>query len=190
MHWLERLFDALQNDEMPYIESLGDHWGELCVTPALAAEWADRLVPTMLHAWNDRAGYFPGTMAALAAMLRAGRHEELLGLVGGYRNDWWPIREYGVRALAALGRVDDAIALAEQPCKVNDSPIARARVIEQLLLDAGRRAEAYEQALVANTGTNRLTTFRAVKKKYPEYEPALILKDLPKQPPGAVQPPA
>ncbi len=183
-HWLDRLFDALQNDEMAFVETIGDHWGDLCVTPALAAEWADRLVPTMLLAWSEKGAYFPGTMAALSAMLRAARHEELHALVMSYRDDWWPIREFGVRALAALGRIDEAVAMAEQPSKMNDNPVARARLVEQLLLDAGRRAEAYQHALDANAGTNRLATFRAVKKKYPEYEPAFILKDLIRRTPG------
>src|SRR5258705_10151151 len=43
--WLERLFDALQDDQMPYIERLGDRWGELCTTPEIASAWADRLLP-------------------------------------------------------------------------------------------------------------------------------------------------
>jgi hypothetical protein len=33
--WLERLFDALQNDQMPYIERLGERWGELRITPVM-----------------------------------------------------------------------------------------------------------------------------------------------------------
>ena len=42
--WLERLFfDALQEDRMPYIEHLGDLWGQLCVTPSIASAWAERL---------------------------------------------------------------------------------------------------------------------------------------------------
>lgn len=183
-HWLERLFEALQNDEMPFVEAIGDHWGDLCQTPALAAEWADRLVPTLRLVWNEKGAYFPGTMAGLSAMLRAGRHEELLALVQSYRNDWWAIREYGARALAALGRIDDAIAMAERPSQFNDDPVARARLIEHFLLESGRRAEAYQHALAANAGTNRLATFRAVKKKYPEYEPAFILKDLVRRTPG------
>jgi hypothetical protein len=184
--WLERLFDALQEDQIPYIERLGDRWGELCAGAVLAGEWADRLVPTMLHAWNDRQGYgyFSGTMAALSAMLRAGRHQQLLELVMGHQNDWWPIREYGVRALAALGRVDEAIALADEPSKVNDAPHARARAAEEVLLAAGRREEAYRYALLANVTTNRLGTFRNIKKKYPEYQPAFILKDLIRRTPG------
>src|ERR1700733_8315745 len=43
--WLERLFDALQDDRMPYIEQLGDRWGDLCASPAIASAWADRLLP-------------------------------------------------------------------------------------------------------------------------------------------------
>ncbi|MEZ5727419.1 MAG: hypothetical protein R3E48_04985 [Burkholderiaceae bacterium] len=42
--WLERLWAACEADEIPYIEQLGDHWGELCASEALAALWADRLV--------------------------------------------------------------------------------------------------------------------------------------------------
>jgi hypothetical protein len=42
--WLERLWEAYQADQIPYIETLGDHWGELCGSPAVAAGWADRLI--------------------------------------------------------------------------------------------------------------------------------------------------
>jgi hypothetical protein len=40
MRWLERLFDALQDDPMPYIEQLGARWGDLCASPAIASVWA------------------------------------------------------------------------------------------------------------------------------------------------------
>lgn len=33
--WLDRLFEAIQEDDPPYIESLGDHWGDLCATQEL-----------------------------------------------------------------------------------------------------------------------------------------------------------
>ena len=42
--WLERLHAASQADGMPYLETLGDHWGELCVTKAIASHWADEMV--------------------------------------------------------------------------------------------------------------------------------------------------
>jgi hypothetical protein len=31
--WLERLWCAIEDDDIPYIELLPHHWGELCVTP-------------------------------------------------------------------------------------------------------------------------------------------------------------
>jgi hypothetical protein len=44
--WLDRLFEAIQEDDPPYIESLGDHWGDLCATQDQASAWADQLLPT------------------------------------------------------------------------------------------------------------------------------------------------
>ncbi len=35
--WLERLWDAYVADAVPYIETLGECWGELCVTRELAS---------------------------------------------------------------------------------------------------------------------------------------------------------
>ena len=42
--WLERLWEALQKDSIPYVELLSDHWGDLCAEPALASQWADTLL--------------------------------------------------------------------------------------------------------------------------------------------------
>jgi len=42
--WLERLFQAIHEDDPPYIESLGEYWGDLCADPALASQWADQLL--------------------------------------------------------------------------------------------------------------------------------------------------
>lgn len=50
--WLERLWEAYQADEMPYIESLGDYWGELCGSKEMASTWADRLIDTVKRAWS------------------------------------------------------------------------------------------------------------------------------------------
>src|SRR5713101_2617748 len=35
--WLERLFEAHAADQMPYIEPLADHWGELCASKEVAS---------------------------------------------------------------------------------------------------------------------------------------------------------
>ncbi|MBL1981199.1 hypothetical protein ELI71_32820, partial [Klebsiella pneumoniae] len=59
--WLGRLWQALQDDEVPYIELLGDYWGELCVTPELASRWADEFIPVVESVWSPAAsghGYF------------------------------------------------------------------------------------------------------------------------------------
>lgn len=38
--WLDRLYEALQEDDIPYLEYLGEFWGELCATPEIASKWA------------------------------------------------------------------------------------------------------------------------------------------------------
>ena len=69
---------------MPYIELLGDYWGELCGSRELASEWADRLIDTCRAAWRpspDLRGFFKGTTNCLSALLAAERYEELLELL-------------------------------------------------------------------------------------------------------------
>ena len=66
--WLDRLWEAHANDAIPYIEGLGDFWGELCVSPETASAWADQLVPIVEMALSpdpQRRGYFHGTTACL-----------------------------------------------------------------------------------------------------------------------------
>jgi len=41
--WLEPLWDAYLADAVPYIETLSEFWGKLCVTKELAWIWADNL---------------------------------------------------------------------------------------------------------------------------------------------------
>ena len=53
--WLERLFAAHAADQIPYIERLADHWGELCASKEVASDWADRLLdPTRSALRRDR----------------------------------------------------------------------------------------------------------------------------------------
>jgi hypothetical protein len=96
--WLERLWEAHAADEIPYIDRLGDFWGELCVSPEVASEWADRLVPIVKMAWSpdpNLRGYFHGTMACFSALLRASRHEEILELLEKAPFVFWPDRQWG-----------------------------------------------------------------------------------------------
>ena len=42
--WLDRLWRAIEEDDIPYIEILACHWGSLCHLPDLATQWADDLM--------------------------------------------------------------------------------------------------------------------------------------------------
>ena len=186
--WLERLWEAHANDAIPYIERLGDFWGALCVSAETASAWADRLVRIVEKALSpdpELRGFFHGTTACLSALFRVGRHEEILALLEKDRLPFWPYREWGVRALAALGRPDEAIAYAEASRGLNQSPIAIAATCEAVLLAAGRVEEAYwRYALEATRGTSYLATYRALARKYPHKRPEELLEDLVATTPG------
>lgn len=187
--WLERLWQALQDDEMPYIEVLGDYWGELCVTPELASHWADEFLPVVESVWSTKAsghGFFKGTSACLASMYAAGRHQELLALLDKARFKWWHDRRWGVKALAAMGRKAEAIRYAEESRGLNDPGWQIAQACEEILLSSGLLDEAYRRyAIEANQGTTNLATFRAIAKKYPNKQQEEILRDLVASTPGA-----
>jgi len=184
--WLERLFAAHGKDEIPYIELLADHWGELCASKHVASLWADRLLPITRMALSpdkDRRGFFHGTTACLSALFRAERYEEILELVDGQLI--WPYKRWGVKALSAKGRRADAIRYAEA-CR---SPWASDWEIdsfgEELLLASGLIDEAYQRyGLTANRAPTYLGWFRAVRKKYPGKAPRQILADLVELTPG------
>jgi len=186
--WLERLWEAHQNDQVPYIARLADHWGELCASRDRASAWADRLigkVEAVLSPNRKPGGYFHGTIACLSALFHAGRHQELIALLDKAPVSLWHYREWGVKALVALGRKAEAIRYAEASRGLNDNPTAIARACEEILLSSGLADEAYARyAIAANQGTTFLATFRAIAKKYPTQVPAKILGDLVASTPG------
>jgi hypothetical protein len=187
--WLERLWQALQDDEIPYIELLGDYWGELCVTPALASQWADVLMPVVESVWSPKAsghGFFKGTSACLASLCAAGRHQELMVLIDKAPFKWWHNRRWGVKALSAMGKKAEAVRYAEESRGLNDPGWQIAQSCEAILLSSGLADEAYRRyAVEANQGTTNLATFRAIAKKYPHKPHAEILRDLVVSMPGA-----
>jgi hypothetical protein len=71
-------------------------------------------------------GYFHGATVCLSALLAAGRHQELLDLLAVNPRTIWHCRQYGVKALAAMGRPADAVRYAEEGHALNDSPVAAA----------------------------------------------------------------
>ena len=173
--WLERLWDAHQEDAMPYIELLGNHWGELCASKEVASRWADQLMGTCKIAWSPNPnlrGVFNGTTNCLSALLTAERSQETLELLETAPYHMWHYRQYGVKALAALGKKAEAIRYAEEAGGLSDSPIAIARVCEEVLLSSGLVDEPRSRyALEANRASTHFAWFRAVARKYPHKEP-------------------
>ena len=189
MKWLDRLFEAIQEDDPPYIEHLGDHWGDLCATPELASVWADQLLPTQRNVLRDRQrgnyAFFSGTTLCYSALFKAGRHDELLELLALDPRPIWQYLIWGARVLAARGQVDEAIAYVREHAGSTTSLETIARFAEDALLKVGRRAEAFDQyALLANQANSHLSTFRALAKKYPELAPDKLLGHLIASTPG------
>ena len=181
--WLERLFDAIQDDDPPYIESLGDHWGDLCATKEQASIWANQLLPTLKNVLRERKrgtyAFFSGTMLCYSALFKADRHDQILELLDMDLRPIWQYLVWGARVLAARGQVDEAIAYLREREGTTTSETHIARFAEEELLKVGRRAEAFNQyALLANQANTHLTTFRSLAKKYPELDKDKLLSHL------------
>ena len=168
--WLDRLWQAVEDDDIPYIEILPEYWGELCATPERASKWADSFAEGVRMAWDKTSPstfvHFKGTFACFSALLKAGRNKEVLSLLDRSTYKWWDYRKWGVKALAAMGRKAEAIRYAEDKLEINDSQYEIARTCEEIFLSSGMADEAYARyAIIANRGTTNLATFRAIAKK-------------------------
>jgi len=187
-NWLERLWRAVEADGIPYIESLPDHWGPLCVTPARASRWADEFIDLVRMALSpnpELRGYFKGTAACLSALLKAGRNAEVMELLERAPHRFWHERKWGVKALLAMGKKAEALRFAEDSRGLNEPDLMIAEACEEILLASGLAEEAYSRyAIEANQKTTYLAAFRAIVKKYPHKKPADILKDLVASTPG------
>ena len=179
--WLERLWDAFQEDGVDYTMEVADRWGELCGSEALRQQWLDALLPPLRTTWSrgTAGGYYRGTTACLSCMLALGRHEELLDLVNESPTGLWHVRRYGVKALVALGRAEEAVRYAE----ASRGPYVGGSCIDQeceeILLSMDQREEAYRRyALSAHQRPTGLATFRAIAERYPEKSRQEILSDL------------
>lgn len=186
--WMERLWVALQADQMPYIESLADYWGELCASPELASLWAERFLPIVQQAWSssDRGSYTLEITPCLSSLLSAGRHIEIIELLKHAPFTWWHYRRWGVKALCSLDQHKEAIEFAEASLGINDPKSEIATACENILMELGCPDEAYDKyAYEANQKTTNLATFRAIVKKYPHKSSREILCDLAQREPGS-----
>jgi hypothetical protein len=185
--WLERLFEAHQADEIPYIEQLAYYWGNLCASEETASAWADLLIgPTRAHLHSDigARSHFHGTSACLSALFGAKRFDEIIELLSV--DAIWPYKQWAVRAMAAQGRKAEALRYAEACRSRWTSDFEVDAICEEILLSSGMVDEAYARyGLRANQGGTYLATFRAVAKKYPHKSAGEILADLVKTTPGS-----
>ncbi|MDZ4799712.1 MAG: hypothetical protein SGI92_16260 [Bryobacteraceae bacterium] len=179
--WLDRLWQAIEEDGVEYLSPMECRWGELCRSREVASFWADQLIGLLRAAWSDpRPGnYVRGTSLCLSSLLAAGRHQELFELLALRRYPFWPDRKFGMEALLSEGRTDEALAYAEASRGLNQPDAAIDAACERILLGVGRVDDAYEKyALTANVSSTGLATFRAVVRKYPSRDPRAVLLDL------------
>lgn len=47
--WMLRLWAAIEEDNIPYIEYLEEFFGELCATPEIASQWVDKFIDMVRH---------------------------------------------------------------------------------------------------------------------------------------------
>lgn len=185
--WLERLWQAIQEDDIPYIEALADYWGELCASPEIASAWADEVIPFFRKSWCSKDHvYIQGSTACLSALFSAGRYEELLAILGKAQHAFWHNRRWGVKVLVSMDKLDEAIQFAEDSRGLNQPDGLISEACESILLSAGKQEEAYQRyAIQANQCTTHLATFKAIAKKYPNKEQEQILRDLIASTPGS-----
>lgn len=181
--WLEQLFEAIQSDDPPYLESLDDRWGELCANPAVASRLVDRLADLVQHVNAERRrGRHAFTRAdslCYSALFYAGRHDELIKLSEGDPRPMWRDLQWVGRVKVARGEIDEAIEFMAKSVNSWTPMAGLARFAEGVLLNVGRRTEAYEKyALEANRATTYVATFRLIAGKYPEIDPDRVLADL------------
>ena len=182
--WLERLFDAVQEDGVEYLGPVAERWGEIARYPDLVNQYADLLLERIREAWADRQrfNHVIGSTICLSCLLEAGRYDELRGLLALRRHRFWSGDRFAAEALLRQGLWQEAIAYAEASrSKTNGafSDHAIDRYCENILIQQGRSDEAYGRyGLASALGTTNLATYRALARKYPELDPRQMLIDL------------
>ena len=145
--------------------------------------------------WFPRFGS-PGPIGKRPAILKGRARDSLVFLPSGRRDDLlelldqapyvsWTYRRYGVEALLAEGKKDEALAYAENSRNPYDSRASIDKACEDILFSCGQWEEAYNRyAFSANKKTTHVATFRAIAKRYSMLEKKAILHDLISQDPG------
>lgn len=186
--WLERLWQALQDDGFGYLDGLGDAWGRLCADGHTASRWADEFLPLVRLIWTESGpagSMFAGTTACLSSLLTAGRYPELLELLVHEPHRMWHYQRYAVQALVEMGRPDDALAHAESCRHPHYDGHRIDRACEDILLAAGRTDDAYERFGPATVwAPTYLARYRELEARYPDRPTGTLLGDLIDSTPG------
>ena len=182
--WLERLFEAVQNDGVEYLAPLEDRWGEIAQYPDLIDEYADRMIEMVRRAWADHQTlqHVIGTSICLSCLLEGGRYADLQELLATPRMKFWSWHRFGAEALVRQGLWEAAIAYAEAARSVTNPSYSETsidRFCEKLLIDHGRSDEAYRRyGLRAANGATNLSVYRSLVRIYPDRDHRQILLDL------------
>lgn len=180
-NWPDRLWQAMEDDGVDYLSSIGDHWGEHCGSSEAAGRWADELVSTLRLCWSDPnpGGYFHGATVCLSCLLATGRYGELLDLLELPWYPSWHYRRYGVEELMAMGRKVEAVQYAEASRVLNQPDSVIDQACEEILISSGLHVEVYRRyGLNTAVGSSYISRFRAVAKHYPMKGKSRILSDL------------
>jgi hypothetical protein len=166
--WLERLFEAVQNDGVEYLAPLEDRWGEIAQYPDLIDEYADRMIEMVRRAWADHQTFqhVIGTSICLSCLLEGGRYDELQELLATRRMKFWSWHRFGAEALVRQGLWESSIAYAEAARSVTNPGFSETsidRFCEKLLIDHGRPDEAYRRYGLHAAGGNKGKWFAAAK---------------------------
>ena len=182
--WLERVYDAINEDGVQYLFPISERFGEIAVYPGLTSTYADRDIDMIRMAWSDRTafGFVATDTLCLSCLLEAGRTDELFALLDLRQNRMWSDDRFGAEALVRQGRLEEALVFAEERLALerqgyNQSEIGR--FCENVLFLLGRRDEAYARyRLSGGRGSTYVAIWRDLVKRYPERDPREILVDL------------
>lgn len=182
--WLERLYEAVQNDGVDYLSPVQERWGEIARDPDLVNQYADMLLTQIREAWADRQRYthVTGSTICLSCLLEAGRYEELRDLLALRPFRFWPDNRYEAEALLRQGLWQEALAYAEASRSKTNGAFSDHDIdcyCESILIRQGRPDEAYGRyGLASALGTTNLATYRVLVRKYPERDHRQMLIDL------------
>jgi hypothetical protein len=177
--WLDRLWQAHADDEIPYIESLADHWGQLCASKEKASAWADKWIDTVRMVCGEgefAGGYYDGASACLSALLKAERYDELSELLDLKRMNISFYQDYRVKMAIAKEMGIAAIEVSNKRAAGKSSSQAA---------QPATAADYNEFLSRTEISGSYLNIYKSAVKKFPDVAPDKILGDLIATTPGA-----